>query len=71
MSSKGRLKKTKEMDNICVGIDIGTTKVTAIVAKELEEGRLEIIAVGKALPMVLFEGKFKMCDKRKKPLKRR
>ena len=35
-------------NNICVGIDIGTTKVTALVAKKLEEGKLEIIAVGKA-----------------------
>ena len=46
----------KEMDNICVGIDIGTTKVTAIVARELEEGRLEIIAVGKATSYGVVRG---------------
>jgi cell division protein FtsA len=36
------------MNNIAVGLDIGTTKIVAIVGKKNEYGKIEVIAVGKS-----------------------
>ncbi|MGB6032839.1 MAG: cell division protein FtsA, partial [Bacteroidota bacterium] len=36
------------MDNIIVGLDIGTTKVCAIVAGTDEQGRLNILGIGRS-----------------------
>src|SRR5574340_952595 len=44
---RGRaMSKTKEQKNLIVGLDIGTSKIVAIVAEILPEGRLEIIGMG-------------------------
>ena len=37
------------MDNIIVGLDIGTTKVCAVVAGTDENGRINILGVGRAV----------------------
>ena len=36
------------MENIIVGLDIGTTKVCAVVAGTDEHGRINILGVGRA-----------------------
>lgn len=36
------------MNNIAVGLDIGTTKIVAIVGKKNEYGKIEVIAIGKS-----------------------
>jgi len=35
-------------DDLVVGLDIGTTKICALVARLNEEGRLDILGVGKS-----------------------
>src|SRR5574340_796207 len=40
------MSKTKEQKNLIVVLDIGTSKIVAIVAEILPEGRLEIIGMG-------------------------
>ena len=40
------MNRTKEAKNLIVGLDIGTSKIVAIVAEALPEGRLEIIGKG-------------------------
>lgn len=40
------MKKPKEQKNLIVGLDIGTSKIVAIVAEVLPDGRLEIIGMG-------------------------
>lgn len=37
-----------ENDKIAVGLDIGTTKIVAMVGKLNEYGKLEVLGVGKA-----------------------
>lgn len=46
----------KEKDNIIVGLDVGTTKICTIVGKLREDGRLDIIGVGKAPSKGLSRG---------------
>lgn len=40
------ISKTREYKNLIVGLDIGTSKIVAIVAEVTPEGRLEIIGMG-------------------------
>ena len=50
------MSKTKEQENLIVGLDIGTSKIVAIVAEILPEGRLEIIGMGQAPSRGLKKG---------------
>lgn len=50
------MSKTKEQKNLIVGLDIGTSKIVAIVAEVLPEGRLEIIGMGQAPSRGLKKG---------------
>ena len=40
------INKSREHKNLIVGLDIGTSKIVAIVAEVTPEGRLEIIGMG-------------------------
>ncbi|HAX49840.1 MAG TPA: cell division protein FtsA, partial [Bacteroidetes bacterium] len=42
------MAKKKSEDNIIVGLDVGTTKICTIVAQVRDDGRLNILGVGKA-----------------------
>ena len=48
--------KAKEQKNLIVGLDIGTSKVVALVAEVLPEGRLEVVALGEAPSRGLKKG---------------
>lgn len=48
--------KPKDSKTMLVGLDIGTTKIVAIVAEVLEEGTLNIIGLGQALSRGLKRG---------------
>ncbi|MHB1590556.1 MAG: cell division protein FtsA [Sulfuricella sp.] len=50
------MSKIKEQKNLIVGLDIGTSKIVAIVAEILPEGRLEIIGMGQAPSRGLKKG---------------
>ncbi len=50
------MSKAKEQKNLIVGLDIGTSKIVAIVAEVLPEGRLEIIGMGQAPSRGLKKG---------------
>ena len=39
---------TKDAKNLIVGLDIGTSKVVAVVAEVLSDGRHEVIGLGQA-----------------------
>src|SRR5690554_4839804 len=43
-------------ENIAVGLDIGTTKIVAMIGKKNEYGKLEIIGVGKAKSLGVARG---------------
>ncbi|MCK0132613.1 cell division protein FtsA [Flavobacteriaceae bacterium F08102] len=45
-----------ENDNIAVGLDIGTTKIVAIIGKTNEFGKLEILGIGKAKSLGVHRG---------------
>jgi len=45
-----------EQDNIAVGLDIGTTKIVAIIGKTNAYGKLEILGMGKAKSMGVHRG---------------
>lgn len=45
-----------EKENIGVGLDIGTTKIVAMIGKKNEYGKLEIIGVGKAKSLGVARG---------------
>lgn len=48
--------RAKEQKNVIVGLDIGTSKIVAIVAEVLPEGRLEIIGMGQHASRGLKKG---------------
>lgn len=50
------MSKAKEQKNLIVGLDIGTSKIVAIVAEIQPEGRLEIIGMGQAPSRGLKKG---------------
>ncbi len=45
-----------EKDNIAVGLDIGTTKIVAMIGKKNEYGKLEILGVGKSKSLGVHRG---------------
>jgi cell division protein FtsA len=48
--------KEKDLGNVIVGLDVGTTKICTIVAQVREDGRLNILGVGKAPSSGLSRG---------------
>ncbi|MGH2574527.1 MAG: cell division protein FtsA [Ignavibacteria bacterium] len=48
--------KKNELENIIVGLDVGTTKICTIVAQVRDDGRLNILGVGKAPSTGLSRG---------------
>ncbi|HXA00871.1 MAG TPA: cell division protein FtsA, partial [Cytophagaceae bacterium] len=46
-----------QKDKIVVGLDIGTTKICAIVGRQNEFDKLEILGMGKAVSEGVFAGK--------------
>ena len=45
-----------QKENIAVGLDIGTTKIVAMIGKKNEYGKLEILGVGKAKSLGVARG---------------
>jgi cell division protein FtsA len=45
-----------EKENIAVGLDIGTTKIVAMIGKKNEYGKLEILGVGKSISIGVKRG---------------
>ncbi len=48
--------KEKDLENVIVSLDVGTTKICTIVAQVREDGRLNILGVGKASSLGLSRG---------------
>ena len=48
--------KAMEKENIAVGLDIGTTKIVAMIGKKNEYGKLEILGVGKSKSLGVKRG---------------
>ncbi len=51
-----RSQEVKEGDNVVVGLDIGTTKVCAIVGEMTEEGQIKIVGMGQSPSRGLRKG---------------
>jgi cell division protein FtsA len=45
-----------EKHNIAVGLDIGTTKIVAMIGRKNDYGKLEILGVGKSKSMGVHRG---------------
>ena len=45
-----------EKENIAVGLDIGTTKIVAMIGKKNEYGKLEILGIGKSKSLGVARG---------------
>ena len=45
-----------EKHNISVGLDVGTTKIVAMICRENEYGKLEILGVGKSKSLGVHRG---------------
>ena len=45
-----------EQQNIAVGLDIGTTKIVAMIGRENEYGKLEVLGIGKAKSLGVKRG---------------
>ena len=45
-----------EQENISVGLDIGTTKIVAMVGKKNEFGKVEILGIGKSKSLGVHRG---------------
>ncbi|MGB0885556.1 MAG: cell division protein FtsA [Chitinophagales bacterium] len=52
-----------EKNNIIVGLDIGTTKISVIVAKKSEDGNFEILGTGKSVSNGVMRGEVANIDK--------
>ena len=50
------MAKNKEQKNLLIGLDIGTSKIVALVAEVMPEGRLEIIGIGETPSRGLKKG---------------
>ena len=50
------MAKNKEQKNLIIGLDIGTSKIVALVAEVLPEGRLEVIGIGETQSRGLKKG---------------
>ena len=57
------IQKTGVKSEIVVGLDIGTTKITAIVGKKDQYGKLEILGTGKAISHGVSRGVVANIDK--------
>ena len=55
-------------DNIVVGLDIGTTKICAMVGRKNEYGKLEILGTGKAVSDGVIRGIVINIDKTTKAI---
>jgi cell division protein FtsA len=51
-----KLNKMNNTDEIVVGLDIGTTKIVAMVGRRNEHGKIEILGMGKAKSIGVFRG---------------
>jgi cell division protein FtsA len=51
-----QIKKNMSKENIAVGLDIGTTKIVAMIGRENEYGKLEILGVGKSKSLGVHRG---------------
>ena len=45
-----------ENENIAVGLDIGTTKIVAMIGRKNEYGKLEILGIGKSKSLGVSRG---------------
>ena len=45
-----------EKENIAVGLDIGTTKIVAMIGRKNEYGKLEILGIGKSKSLGVKRG---------------
>ena len=45
-----------EQNDIAVGLDIGTTKIVAMIGRKNDYGKMEIIGIGKAKSMGVHRG---------------
>jgi cell division protein FtsA len=45
-----------EQDNYSIGLDIGTTKIVAIIGKENEYGKIEVLGIGRSKSMGVHRG---------------
>ena len=50
------MAKNKEQKNLIIGLDIGTSKIVALVAEVMPEGRLEVIGIGETQSRGLKKG---------------
>ena len=51
------MRKTITMEEkIAVGLDIGTTKITVMIGRKTEHGKIEILGMGKAPSAGVKEG---------------
>ncbi len=50
------MTKNKEQKNLLIGLDIGSSKIVALVAEVLPEGRLEVIGIGETQSRGLKKG---------------
>ena len=57
-----------QQDKIVVGLDIGTTKICALVGRKNEFGKLEILGMGKAVSEGVSRGIVLNIDKTEMPL---
>ena len=62
-TNKIEIDNTDNKSEILVGLDIGTTKITAIVGKKDEYGKLEILGTGKAISNGVSRGVVANIDK--------
>jgi cell division protein FtsA len=53
----------QKMNKVVVGVDIGTTKVCAIVGTQNEHGKLEVLGMGKAESLGVIRGEVRNIDK--------
>lgn len=63
INNKNRLNMTNENERIVVGLDIGTTKICAVVASINDQDRIHILGVGKAKSDGLNRGVVVNIDK--------
>ena len=63
ITNKTETENTDNKSEIVVGLDIGTTKITAIVGKKDQYGKLEILGTGKAVSNGVSRGVVANIDK--------
>jgi len=63
ITNKTETENTDNKSEIIVGLDIGTTKITAIVGKKDQYGKLEILGTGKAVSNGVSRGVVANIDK--------